>query len=213
VPPALRDNLEARSGGKLAVLVGRTVIQSSRFASSDIPARWLIRALHGPAARRGTPPCRQPSSVDMGARVRPLIVGIVLMALVPGGCTLLPPPFSEREAVNSGPPAITCGPFLGPGVCDRTAAVSLDAVGSLGHRPVEVWVLHGIVACAPFDPLPPACPQPAPPDGGMWLASSEVAFSDTDEHALVNVAQVGERLVAEVVAVEVPPPGWSPPIR
>lgn len=142
------------------------------------------------------------------------MVGLVLLL---AGCGALPTP-SVRATPATLTPRATPGSMTSACLgdvpqttCDAAEDVALAAVVSSGWTPTHVWVNSGLFCPVEdflFDPVQPACPYPQPPAGGTWVANVEIAFAGTDQHAGLNVAQVGNNLVPVLIGYRAPSPGW-----
>jgi hypothetical protein len=136
---------------------------------------------------------------------------VVGLALALAGCG--PQPAAMPTAAGT-PVAMTseCRGGIPQATCEEVQAVALAAVASSGRVPVYVSMARGLF-CPDVDCLfEPNRNYPAavPPDGGTWVASVEIAFAGTDEHAGLHVAQVGSKLVPVLIGYRVPSPGWCP---
>lgn len=93
----------------------------------------------------------------------------------------------------------------------RDAAMA--ALAGSGHHAIHLW-LDGGVLC----PFVDDClfnprgnfPAPQPPEGAdaLPMGSAEVAFSDTDEHAGMNLYKVNGKVVVQVIGYRVPDRAW-----
>ena len=94
--------------------------------------------------------------------------------------------------------------------CDRAASVALKAVAPSGWKASQIWIDSGQFCptedCL-FDPSQ-NFPYPNPPSGGQWVANAEIAFTATDEHAGLNIADVGGTLVPVLIGYRVPLLTW-----
>jgi hypothetical protein len=127
------------------------------------------------------------------------VIGLVLTLV---SCSAPPtPPVSPTAAplpVCDNVPHTTCVEAL---------QVALDAVAASGRTPTRVWINRGTFCPMEqymFAPNPPNCPAPNPPNDGTWVASVEIAFEGTDEHAGLNIAVVGNKFVAVLIGYAVP---------
>ena len=122
--------------------------------------------------------------------------------------------FGTSGAFPSGPPTVSpsvaCLGGLPSAMCAEAAHAALAAVAASGRSATHVWINSGAlcpwVECL-FDPSANFPAQP-PPSSGAWVGSVEIAFADTDEHAGLNLAQVGDRLVATLIGYKVPALDW-----
>lgn len=100
---------------------------------------------------------------------------------------------------------------LRPALCRSAEYAALAKVVAERWTATHVWVKGGVFACGVtslFDPVIRFCGFPAPPEGGRWVATVEVAFAQKQEHAGLNIANVGGRFVAKLIGYRVPLPGW-----
>lgn len=140
----------------------------------------------------------------------PIAIALVTVAVT--SCAAWPgasPSGSVTPSV-SGPPVMECVTGIDRSTCDRATSVALEAVASSGRTPTRLWISSGLLAPDAdllFDPTA-EFPYPNPPDGGTWIGSAEVAFAETDEHAGMNIAAVGDRLEAVLTGFRVPPSAW-----
>jgi len=164
----------------------------------------MIRALgeSRPRSRRSGPP---------GSSRSPL-AGICGVLLLLAGCAAATVPKVGTPPPPTAPtvPAISCAGGILATDCGHVAEAALSAVASFRNRPVHVWVNTGFLcprADCLFD-LSQNFPYPQPPSGGTWVASAEIAFAGTDEHAGLHVAKVGSSYVPVLIGYRVPLPGW-----
>lgn len=134
--------------------------------------------------------------------------GLLLLA----GCAGATTPQSGTPPQDTAPasPVISCLDGVPATDCVRVAAAALGAVTSFGKTPVHVWVNTGFLcprADCVFDPTQ-NFPYPQPPSGGTWVASAEIAFAGTNQHAGLHVAKVGSSYVPVLIGYRVPLPGW-----
>ena len=121
--------------------------------------------------------------------------------------TPIPSPISGS---STGLPTETCIGGLSQATCDQAARVALDAVAPSGLTPTYVWIDSGQFCptqdCL-FDPSQ-NFPYPDPPSDGQWVANAEIAFAGTDQHAGLNIADVGGSLVPVLIGYRVPLLTW-----
>jgi hypothetical protein len=114
------------------------------------------------------------------------------------------------SAPGSASPTLACLGGLSPATCAEAERVALAAVAPSGRSPTHVWISSGGLCpwreCL-FDPSANFPAQPAP-SGGAWVGSVEIAFAGTDEHAGLNIAEVGHTLVATLIGYKVPALDW-----
>ena len=159
--------------------------------------RTLVNAVVGAASR-------------LNARLPILVAsaGLVLTAcggpVPPTASTPSSPPLSPQ------PPVVDCLGGVEQATCDRVLPVALAAVGPSGWTPTHVWINSGFfcpdVGCL-FDPTANV-PYPMPPEGGKWVANAEIAFAETDKHAGLHIASVGDQLQAVLIGYAVPALTW-----
>ncbi len=110
----------------------------------------------------------------------------------------------------SATPTVACLGGLSPAMCAEAEQAALAAVASSGRRPTRMWIDSGGLCpwqeCL-FDPSANFPAQPAP-SGGAWVGSVEIAFAGTDEHAGLNLAEVGGGPVATLIGYKVPALDW-----
>jgi len=94
--------------------------------------------------------------------------------------------------------------------CPDIARAVGSAVAPSGWTVIRIWISSGMLcpqeSCL-FDP-DHNFPYPLPPAGGQWVANAEVAFSETDRHAGLNVAQVGSNIVTVLIGYRAPLLKW-----
>jgi hypothetical protein len=135
-------------------------------------------------------------------------VGVIAaLLLLVGSCVAPPAPSASATSVAM---TLACLGGVSQATCDDVEKVALSAVASSGRAPTHVWVNSGFFCprqdCL-FDPAQ-NFPHPQPPAGGTWVANAEVAFAGTDEHAGLQIAQVGSKLVPVLIGYRVPLRGW-----
>ncbi len=135
-----------------------------------------------------------------------IVLAIVMAACGSDGATGTP--------TTQASPAASVSTFCGNGVeepfCADAARVALAGVADAARTPTQVWIYSGELSPVPdllFDPTA-NFPLPETPEGGTWIGSAEIAFAGSDEHAGLNIAQVGSKLVAVLVGYRTPSPGW-----
>ncbi len=114
------------------------------------------------------------------------------------------------SAPGSASPTVACLGGLSPATCAEAEQAALAAVAPSGRRATRLWIDSG--GLCPwqerlFNPSANFPAQPAP-SGGAWVGSVEIAFAGTDEHAGLNLAEVGHTLVATLIGHKVPPLDW-----
>ncbi len=149
-----------------------------------------------------------------------LLVGLSAALLVGAGCASPVPPSSQAGPTSKPTPSSTASPAplqvacdksLVQSTCDEAVRQSLAAVRSSGWTPTEIWIDSGLVC--PQNPLfgeDQNCPYPEPPGGyaNQWVGTAEIAFAQTDEHAALNIASVGNSLVPVLLGYATPPLTW-----
>jgi hypothetical protein len=117
---------------------------------------------------------------------------------------------SSPSSASTGLPTETCIGGLAQATCDQAARVALTAVAPSGLTPTYVWIDSGQLcptqACL-FDPSQ-SFPAQEPPSGGQWVGNAEIAFTGTDQHAGLNIAQVNGTLVPVLIGYRVPLLTW-----
>ena len=119
-------------------------------------------------------------------------------------------PSQATGSSASASPSVACLGGVASATCADAAQPALATVAGSGRRATHVWIDSGALcpwAECLFDPSAnfPAAP---PPSGGAWVGSVEIAFAGTDEHAGLNLARVGDRLVATLIGYKVPALAW-----
>jgi hypothetical protein len=129
-----------------------------------------------------------------------------------GSAPYTPRGTDSSPSVDLAQPAITCHGAVDLAACNSAAEEALRAVTESGWSPVHVWINTGQLcpsADCLFDPAA-NFPYPIPPADGQWIASAEVAFAGSEQHAGMNIAAVGSELQAVLIGYRVPPWTWCP---
>lgn len=155
---------------------------------------------------------------------RLILVPLLLVSVI--GCSTgktasTPPsvqPTTSQPAASSMLPSPSATPTdlvsdcldIDQATCDKALKVVLAAVAPSGWTPTHVWLNNGLLAPMQellFDPSA-NFPYSIPPDNGQWIGSAEVAFAETDQHAGMNLAAVGNNIVADLTGYAVPHRDW-----
>lgn len=105
------------------------------------------------------------------------------------------------------PPVVQCGD-LSASLCASAAIAATVAVDSSRGSPVLVELARGTQCPTPgllFQGTTCPAAGQAPADGGTWIGSEIVSFSDSDERAYLNIETLGNVLTARLIAFAIPP--------